>query len=479
MVLVSLDLVIVGGGMSGLTVAFELSERRPDWDIRVLEKEEIAGGKVRSSSAGGFTFDWGPNGFQPAPQTFELVARLGLEDELIAASDRTRNRYIYRDGGLRRVPLKPQEFLASELLSPAGKLRVLLEPLLAGSGVDREESVYDFVGRHFGREAARSLASPMVLGVTAGDARRLSVDALFPRFRQLERDHKSLFRAMAARRRATSGEGAEVASQDGSDPPSGSPSSSTSSSNSRSAALYSFAPGSMGTLTAELSRHLSGSLQTGTGVEAVGRKGSSFDLTLSDGSRLETERLVLATPAFVSAGLLGGFLPEAAGPLGRIPYADVTVFALAFHRVDVPHSLDGFGFLVPRGEGVRSLGVIWTSSLFEGSSPPGTVLLRVIAGGSVDPEFARLDEEQALAAVRRDLRLTMGITARPLLAQRIPIARAIPQYELGHGQSVKEAMTAVRSVPGLFLAGNAYFGVAVNDCVRDSRRVAQEITAGE
>ena len=449
------DLVIVGGGISGLSVAFEVRHRRPDWSLLLLEKEEVAGGKVRSSSSGGFTYDWGPTGFQPASETLELVSRLGLDDELIGASGRARNRYLYRDGGLRRVPLKPQQFLTSELLSPAGKVRALLEPLLAGSAPATEETVSRFVARHFGREAARSLAAPMVLGVAAGDAARLSLDALFPKLREIERQHRSLLRGMAQLQRQ------RKAAAD--TPPK--------------ASLYSFAPGSMGTLTHELARQLGERVRTGVTVESLaGARPSSFDLALAGGERISTRRLVLATPAYVSAGLLEPHLPAAAAPLSRIRYADVTVFALAFHRFDVPHPLDGFGFLVPRGQGVRSLGVIWTSSLFEGSAPPGTVLLRVIAGGAVDPEFASLDEGAALAAVRRDLRLTMGITAEPVFSRQLRIPRAIPQYEPGHRSRVAEAMSAASSLPGLALAGNAFYGIAVNDCVRDAGRVAGELS---
>ncbi|HEX7005435.1 MAG TPA: protoporphyrinogen oxidase [Trueperaceae bacterium] len=451
---VSFDVAVVGGGVAGLSAAFEIRRRRPDWSIKVLEREEVAGGKVRSSSSGGFTFDWGPNGFQPSQATFDLISLLGLEEELIEASPRARKRYLYRAGGLRPVPLKPQEFLSSELLSPAGKVRALLEPFLAGTPPSGEETVFAFAARHFGPEAARSLASPMVLGVAAGDARQLSVDALFPRIRQLEREHGSLLKGMAKMQRASRGAGRPA-----------------------SAALYSFAPGSMGTLTAELARQLGESVVAGAEVESLKwAADSGFELTLAGGERLAAARVVLSTPAFVSADLLHPLLPAAAAPLRQIPYADVTVFALAFGRVDVPHALDGFGFLVPRGEGVRSLGVIWTSALFEGSAPPGTVLLRVIAGGSVDPAFASLDEAEALAAVRRDLRLTMGITAEPLMSETVRIPRAIPQYLPGHLSRIGEALAAVRSMPGLALAGNALSGVAVNDCIRDAQRVADEVT---
>jgi oxygen-dependent protoporphyrinogen oxidase len=439
---------VIGGGVSGLAAAFELRRRRPDLPLLVVEEQPVAGGKLRSSSRDGFTFDWGPNGFQPAPRTLGLVDQLGLRERLQPASERARRRYLFRDGGLRPVPLRPREFLRSELLSPAGKARVALEPLLYRKPLPSpgEESVFRFVARHFGGEAARALAGPLVVGVTAGDAERLSLDALFPALRRLEAEHGSVLRGMAAKR----------------------------GSRSAAPALYSFTGGGMGVLAVTLGEKLADAIRMGSGVEALGRVSGGFELRLTGGETLSAERVVLATPAFEAARLLGPLSPEAAAALAGIRYADVSVLAFGFHRIDVPHLLDGFGFLVPRGQGVRSLGVLWTSSLFESRAPGEAVLLRVIAGGELDPEFSLLDDDQAIAAVRRDLRLTMGINAEPLFLERISLARALPQYELGHRERVGRAMEEARRA-GVVLAGNAYAGIAVNDCVRDADRVVDEL----
>jgi oxygen-dependent protoporphyrinogen oxidase len=231
-------------------------------------------------------------------------------------------------------------------------------------------------------------------------------------------------------------------------------------------------------LTSALAERLAGSLRRDAEVEGLRRlEVGGYELLLRGGERLVAERVVVATPAWAAARLLEPLSGPAAAALAEIPYAGVNVLAFGFERIDVPHALDGFGFLVPRGEGVRCLGVLWTSSLFPGRAPERAVLLRVIAGGTIDPGFAALGDAEAVAAARRDLRVTMGITAEPRALRRLPFARALPQYELGHGERVARAMAAVHGLGGLALAGNAYFGIGVNDCVRDSDRVADEILA--
>ena len=233
--------------------------------------------------------------------------------------------------------------------------------------------------------------------------------------------------------------------------------------------------GGIGRLTGGLETSLGDRVKRGVGVKHLSPVDGGYRLELSTGKTLQADTVVLATPAFVSAELLRPFLPDAAGLLSGIPYADVRVFGLGYDRIDVPHALDGFGFLVPRGEGVRSLGVLWTSSIFSGRAPGGKVMLRVIGGGTLEPDFINLSDADALAAVRRDLRVTMGITAKPEFVEQARWANGIPQYLLGHPKKVTAIMEAVRAHKGLYLTGNAYYGVGVNDCVRDAHRVVKEV----
>ena len=444
---------IVGGGVSGLTTAYLLKQKRPKLELTLYEKDAAVGGKVRSSHANGYTVDWGPNGFLTnVPETVELARSLGLESELQPASDVAKYRFLYKNGGLRPLPLSPPAFLKSELLSPLGKARAALEPLL-GKAVTQEETVHGFFARHFGKEVADAFAGPFVLGVTAGDARELSLDALFPRFRALEAEHGSFVKALiSAQRRVKKADKAQTGR------------------------LTSFR-GGIERLVDALRENLGEVVRTGLEVKRLEPQETGYALGLSSGERVHADAVVLATPAFESAALLSPFLPEAAEVLEKIPYADVRVFGLGYDRVDVPNLLDGFGFLVPRGEGVRALGVLYSSSIFPDQAPKGKVLLRVIAGGSVDPEFAHLSDDEALAVVRRDLELTLSITAVPEMLLHVPWPKGIPQYLLGHRARVETVMRAVATHSNLFLTGNAYYGVGVNDTVRDAHRVT-DVLAG-
>ncbi len=449
---------VVGAGLAGLAAAHALLRARPDLEVTVLEADGAPGGKVRTSVEDGFTFDWGPNGFLTnVSETLDLAREVGLTDRLRPAVDAAARRYVYRDGGLREVPTTPGTFLRSELLSLPGKLRALSEPLL-GRRVRREETVHDFVVRHFGHEAARVFAGVFVSGITAGDPRALSLDALFPRLRKLEAAHGSLLQGLAAARRRPTGAGPD-------------------------GRLTSF-EGGVQTLVDALATSLGPRLQTRSRVVAMHDAASTgaggapmrVRLELSHDRHVDADAVVLAVPAFAAADLLSASAPDAAAALGTIRYADVAVVALGFDRVDVARPLDGFGFLVPRGEGVRSLGVLWSSSVFPDQAPDGKVTLRVIAGGTLDPGFIALDDAETLAAVRRDLERTMGIVAEPEAVRIVRWHRGIPQFTLGHVERVATARAALAGRwPQVALAGNYLSGVGLNDTVREATAAAMQL----
>lgn len=443
---------IIGAGISGLATAYYLRQAKPDWEIRLFEKDDQVGGKVRSSQEKGFVFDWGPNGFLTnVDDTLDLAKNLGLADQLQVASDHARHRLLYKQGRLFDLPASPPKLLKTGLLNPYAKFRALAE-LSLGKASYTEESVYDFMARHFGKGVAETFAGPAVLGITAGDAKELSLDALFPRFRKLEHEHGSLIRAMMAAQQQAKA-------------------------SSRSSRLTSFNATGVQALSTALRDALLPCIRTAQELKLVSLEQGEYWLEFADGSVYTADKLILATPTFVMARLLTDLAPVAAAELGSIPYADVVVIGLGYDRIDVPQPLDAFGFLVARGEAVRSLGVLYSSSIFPDQAESDKVMLRVICGGSLDPEFIGLSDIEMLEVVRHDLSIAMGITAKPEFQQIVRWPRGIPQYTLGHGKKVAQIMHEIKSLSGLHLVGNAFYGVGVNDAVRDARRVVAELTA--
>ena len=446
-------IAVVGGGISGLTAAYRLRKRLPEAGITVYERAGVAGGKVRTTVRDGYVVEWGPNGFLTnAPEALELATELGLEEELVVASAAAKKRYVFRGGGLRAVPASPPALLRSELLSISGKARAALEPALARRAT-QAESVHDFVARHFGREVADRFAEVVVLGVSAGDPRMLDVDALFPGMRVLEDKHRSLLLGLIRAQRArASGAG------------------------SSSGRLTSFGRGSE-RLVQALAAAVGDDVRTGTAVRSIGPDdGGGVRIVLDGAPDDRADAVILAVPAYAAAELLDAWKPEAARRLRTIEFAPVRVVGVGFDRVDVPRHLDGFGFLVPSGEGVRSLGVLWSSTVFPDHAPSGRVLLRILAGGVRDPEIVDLDPDEAVAAVLRDLRLTMGITAPPRFVEQVSWPSAIPQYGVGHRSLVATIEQELAGVepngPQIRLTGNSYRGIGLNDCIRDATRVA-------
>jgi oxygen-dependent protoporphyrinogen oxidase len=341
------------------------------------------------------------------------------------------------------------------LLSVRGKLSLLRElftrPLAAGL----EESVWSFVARRTSPEVADLLATPVVLGVTAGDAKQTSVDALFPRFRQLEQAHGSLVRGMFAGAKASRALAAESAIP--------APTS---------RALTSFGAAGAGRLCQALGERLQSQIRYGWKVASATAQQGGWLLRSEEGEELSADALILATPAHRAASLVEASSSPLAQSLRAIPYADIRVVALAYPDAQVAHPMDGFGFLCAPSEGRALLGTIWSSSVFAEQARPGFRLMRVLLGGVHRPDLVKLPAAEAVAFVRADLAELMGVTGEPTLVRVFDWPRGIPQYTIGHGDRVAAIETETAALSGLWLTGNGYRGVGVNDCVRDGRLVA-------
>jgi protoporphyrinogen/coproporphyrinogen III oxidase len=450
---------VVGGGISGLALAEALRRHGLGaGELRVLERGDRAGGHIRTEVIDGHRCEHGPNGFlDAAPRTLALVRRLGLESRLQPADPAARRRFIYRRGRLHEVPGSPVAFLRSPLLSWRGRGRVLLEPFAAARPA-HDETVREFASRRLGSEAADVLIDAMVSGVFAGEASRLSLRACFPSMWEMETRHGGLFRALLARRREA-GRGAG-----GPAGPAGH--------------LTSFR-GGMADVVDALARSLGSSLCLSQLAVAVHRPPNvpGFSIEIGGGAGLEAETVVLAGPAAASASLVRRLDPPLAGELDGIVTAPLTVVCLGFDASwrTIADGRPGFGFLVPRGQGLRVLGALWDSSIYAGRAPDGRTLVRVMIGGAGDPRAIELPDQELVALAIADLESAVGPRSGPLFTRVVRHRRGIPQYTAGHPARLVRIERRLRQHPGLFLAGSSYRGVSLNACLADADDVAARV----
>lgn len=460
------DLAVVGAGVSGLTLAF-LTARRTSLDVVVLEQSGRPGGKLQTHWIDGYCCEWGPQGFlDNVVETLQLARELGLQHDLVRAADDAGDRFILREGRLRRVPMSAAAFLRSDVLSLPGRLRVLLEPFQPGARAG-DETVFDFARRRIGREAAEVLVDAMVTGVFAGDARQLSLPATFPRMREMEAAHGSLFRAMLALRRERSRQRASATEPRRSGGPAG-----------PGGTLTTLRRG-MQQLTDTLAAALERRLRMNSPAAAVQRTAEGFAVRLADGETLLARQLAVATPPGVAAKLLNDVLDAGAlAALREIPSIPVAVVMTGYAVPRPFHNpVRGFGFLVPSRERRRILGTIFCSSTFPGQAPPEATLLRTLVGGARLPHLAHLPDSELVSLVRQELDACLGGDPDPDLVHIVRHAEAIPQYTLGHSSRVAAVQRGAAAVPGLHLLGNGYGGVAVNACVTEATQLMERLSS--
>jgi len=443
---------VVGGGMAGLSCAWRLASKglRP----LVLEAEAVPGGNVRTRSVeGGFRVERGPHTFlASADQIFMLAHELGLEQELVQTRPEAAARFITRGGRLHRAPDGAKTFLRTRLLSRRAKLRLAAEPLFTGRGRP-DDTALDFFRRRFGEEAARIIAGAFVSGVYAGDPAALSAPAAFPLFWGFEQEAGGMIRGALRHQKRKK---AERDALGDSAPP-------------RRKGLWSF-NGGLGQLSGQLAHRLGDAFRPSSPVASLYRGESGFGLEC-DGTSHRASTVVLAVPPPQAARLLADIDRELADLLAGIPMAPVAVVSLGF-RQRLDSLPDGFGFLAPRGEGVRALGVMFPSRLFPGRAPGSRDLLTGYVGGMLDPGALSLDGEELAVIVRDDLRRLTGIDAAPELVRVVRHEAAIPQLVVGHLERLDKIRARLALHPGLHLAGNYLRGVGIKDAVASGLETA-------
>jgi oxygen-dependent protoporphyrinogen oxidase len=454
--------VVIGGGISGLAVAFRLAKR--GFDVKLLEKNRRVGGSIETIVEDGFLVELGPNSaLETTSLIGELLRELGIEKELIYASDAARNRYILKRGRLVPVPMSPAAFLGTGLFSMRAKLRLLREPFVA-RGREDDESLASFVERRFGREFLDYAVDPFVAGVYAGDPERLSVAAAFPKLFELERKYGSVLKGAVAGRkdRKRKARRGEVSKQ--------------------SAKLFSFENG-LSTLIDALSARLADSIVTeaavtGIEVRGTGGAGGGFTVNFTAGGApdsLEADALVLAAPAYEAGRMVKGIDSNLSSSLESIHYPPVSMVFCGYRKEDVGRPLDGFGFLVPARENRPILGTIWSSTIFPGRAPSGCVAFTTFVGGSRRPDLTLLPEDELITVVREELEARHAIHGRPVYTRVRTWKRAIPQYELGYSRFLETLGEFEERRPGLFFCANFRGGIALADCIRSADATARSV----
>jgi oxygen-dependent protoporphyrinogen oxidase len=452
--------VIVGAGISGLALAYRLQQAAPQIETTVLEERARPGGNIWTEELQGFRVEFGPNGFlDTKPSTLQLCRDLGLADRLVPSSDAARrNRYVFVGGKLHALPSSPVGLAASGVLSWRGKWGLLAETLRRPRRLDHDESIHSFIARRGGREVADTLGKAFVTGIFAGDPKLLSVRACLPRLVALEQEHGSVIRGFLARARQRRKQAADA----------GGPAP-------RPSAMWSFREG-LRLLVETLAEQLQRPPLLGVPIRRLSRGEQGWQVCAEGKESWSADALVLTCPAYRQAALLAEVDCELADLVHGIAYNRVAVVALGYRVADLPKPLNGFGFLTPQSDQLDLLGAQWCSSIYPDRAPEGMVLLRAMCGGWNRPEVPGWDDERLLAAVRAGLRQTMRITAPPVFHHIVRWDRAIPQYLLGHLERVARIEKLSAGHQGLFLAGNAYRGVAMNDCTEQAEILAGRIT---
>jgi len=454
----TVDVLVVGAGISGLAIAYELAIAK-NYRVLVAEAQDRVGGAITSlKNDEGYLWEEGPNSFQPTPELLRLAMQVGLKDELVLADGKL-PRFVFYDGKLNALPMSPPKAIASKLLTWGGKIRLALgaigfaRPAMAG-----EESVDQFFSRLLGKQAVERLVAPFISGVYAGDPKRLSAKAAFSKIFRLENSYNGLLAGAllsAKERKAQKLNDADLPKV-------------------KSGQLGSFRQGikMLPEAIATKLRDQGTAVKQQWTLRSLEKQGDLYIAKFNTPTGEETvasRAVVLTTPAYVTAKLLENHLPAASAALNEIFYPTVACVVLAYPKREFRYDMNGFGNLIPRTQGVRTLGTIWSSSLFAGRAPKGWQLLLNFIGGTLDPALAKLSEAEIIEAVHQDLKKTLLLPDTKAAPKAIAVhvwEKAIPQYEIGHLDRLATVEAELQKSQGLYVSGNFIGGVALGDCIK-------------
>ena len=466
-------LVVVGAGIAGLSAAYRAhrlaTERGLDVEITVLEAAARTGGVIESVERDGCVMELGPDSIiTEKPWARALCEEIGLGDRIVGTTNEFRQSFVALGSALHAIPegfymMAPSRltpFVSTRLFSWPGKMRMALDVVLPRRSDGADESLASFVRRRLGAEALDRAAQPMVGGVYTADPEKLSLRATMPRFVEMERKHRSLILGLIEARARAMRAGDAAAEGSAAGP--------------RYSLFISLDRG-LSVLPQRLCELLpQGAVKTGTIVERIERDGDRWKIfTLAD--VIDADAVCLATPAYATSRIIEAIAPELARSLNSIEYASSATVNLVYRREDIAHALDGFGFVVPASEKRTLLACTFSSVKYPGRAPAGTVLVRAFVGGALFPEAYDMADQRMLGGIARDLGELLGLRAPPRDAIITRWPRSMPQYNIGHLERVARIEEEAGRYPSLALAGSAYRGIGIPDCVRSGEAAGERL----
>ncbi|HEY7217279.1 MAG TPA: protoporphyrinogen oxidase [Candidatus Binatia bacterium] len=464
-------IVVIGGGIAGLAAAHRIvelaKEKSLSVDLKLLEASPRLGGSIATEKIGDFLVETGPDSFiTEKPWTLRLCERLGLTSHLISTQSAYQKIYVVQRGKLVALPegfflLAPTRiwpFLQTPLFSWRGKLRMASELFLPRGDTNHDESLGSFVRRRFGSEALDRVAQPLVGGIYASDPERLSLSATMPRFKEMERQRRSIIWAMGSeqRRRARNREAGSGA---------------------RWSLFVTLASGMQELVDSLAWRLPETAIRLNSPVRQLicDETSKIWQITVDKNELLPADAVILATPAFQTGAIISAIGKEAAGELKKISYTSTATVSLAYRREDFPRALDSFGFVVPAVEHRKIMACTFSSLKYPGRAPDDRILLRAFVGGALQPELFGDGDAIMEQNVREELASLLGVRARPIFTRIWRHSNSMPQYHIGHEGRVKRIKASLSSLPTLALAGSAYHGVGISDCVRTGETAAEKL----
>ncbi len=471
---------IVGGGITGLSAAYYLQKSAESSGKKIcytlLESADRLGGKVRTDTVEtdpglSFVVEGGPDSFiSQKPWAYDLAVELGIAHRVTGTNDDLRKVYVLNkgrptelpDGVLLIVPTKFTPFALSPLISPLGKMRMGMELFIPAKQDDEDETLAQFITRRLGNEALDKIAEPLMSGIYNAEADKQSVMATFPRFRAMEKKYGSLIKGMLASRRARA---ASPQSQNGYD--------------ARPKSAFVTLLGGTQELTDTIITQLTGDLRVGNTVSSIERtQDGRFRLSIGGSDQaLFADQVLLTTPTYVTSQLVRSLAPESAELLDNIRYVSTGTISLAYKADELDDVIDGFGLVIPMSEERPINAVTFSSTKFSNRAPDGYRLLRVFFGGSRSPKSMQLTDDELERTVRIQLRELLGIEASPLFHRIYRWRRSNPQYDIGHLERIEAIESQLP--PGIYVAGSAYRGVGLPDCVHQAQLAVEKILEEE